>query len=140
MFRRWIALFDRYKELLTYLFFGVVTTAVSYGVYFLLYNKFHCYASVSNAISWLLAVIVAYLTNKTFVFRSHDWALRTVFFKFCEFAGLRVFTGVLETAIIFLLCDRLNWNGNWVKIGTSIFVIVLNYLASKFIVFRKKKQ
>ena len=140
MFRAIASLCKKYREVITYLFFGAVTTAVSYGVYFLLYNQFECYASVSNAVSWLLAVVVAYLTNKPFVFRSHDWSFRTVFVEFSEFAGLRVFSGVLETAIIFLLSDLLRWNGNWVKLGTSILVIVLNYIASKFVVFRIKKQ
>ena len=139
MFEFAASLYKKHREIITYLIFGVITTAVSYGVYFLLYNQFRCYASVSNAISWFLAVTVAYLTNKPFVFRSGDWSLRTVALEFTEFAGLRIVSGVLETVILFVLCDQMYWDGNWVKVATSVIVVILNYLASKFVVFRKKK-
>ena len=129
----------KHRQILLYLFFGGVTTVVSYAVYFVLYNRFNCYASVSNAVSWVIAVVVAYLTNKPFVFQSRDWSAHTVLVELSEFAGLRLLSGVLETAVIFLFCDLLCWNGNWVKVVTSIFVIILNFLFSKFVVFRKKQ-
>ena len=140
MFNKIISLCKKHREIITYLLFGAVTTMVGYGVYFLLYNKFDCYASLSNAISWVIAVMVAFLTNKPFVFESHDWSGKTVLREFSAFAGLRLLSGLLETGILFVLCDRLMWNGNWVKIGVGVLVIVLNYITSKCVAFRNKRQ
>ena len=140
MFNKIISLCKKHREIITYLLFGAVTTMVGYGVYFLLYNKFDCYASLSNAISWVIAVVVAFLTNKPFVFESHDWSGKTVLREFSAFAGLRLLSGLLETGFLFVLCDRLMWNGNWVKIGVGVLVIVLNYITSKCVAFRNKRQ
>ena len=140
MFNKIISLCKKHREIITYLLFGAVTTMVGYGVYFLLYNKFDCYASLSNAISWVIAVMVAFLTNKPFVFESHDWSGKTVLREFSAFAGLRLLSGLLETGILFVLCDRLMWNGNWVKLGVGVLVIVLNYITSKCVAFRNKRQ
>lgn len=140
MFNKIISLCKKHREIITYLLFGAVTTMVGYGVYFLLYNKFDCYASLSNVISWVIAVMVAFLTNKPFVFESHDWSGKTVLREFFAFAGLRLLSGLLETGILFVLCDRLMWNGNWVKIGVGVLVIVMNYITSKCVAFRKKRQ
>ena len=93
--------------------------------------------SASNAIAWVGAVAFAYLTNKPFVFRSHDWSAKTVIPELTKFVGCRVGSGVLETAIIFLTVDWLGWNGNVMKLLTSVLVVVLNYIGSKLLVFKK---
>ncbi len=134
------AFLKKYRQIILYLIFGGITTVVSFVAFFVLHKMFQCYASVSNAVSWVLAVIVAYLTNKPFVFKSHDWSAHTVVAEFAEFTGLRLLSGVLETVVIFLLCDIWSWNAYWVKIGASVFVIVLNYLFSKFIIFRGEEK
>lgn len=132
-------LIDRYYDILAYLFFGGLTTVVNYLVYLPCYNWWNISAGVSNMIAWVFAVAFAFLTNKPFVFKSHDWSAKTVWPELTKFVGCRVGSGVLETAIIWITVDLLAINGNWMKLITSVLVIVLNYFASKFLVFIKKK-
>lgn len=132
-------LFVKYYDIISYLFFGGLTTVVNYLVYLPCYNWLHLSATVSNMIAWAVAVIFAYLTNKPFVFKSYDWSMKTVVPEFGKFLGCRIGSGLMETVIIFLTVDCLNWNGNIMKLITNILVIILNYIGSKLLVFSKKK-
>ena len=128
----------KYWDIISYLFFGGLTTVVNYVVYLPCYNWLNLSASVSNVIAWVVAVAFAYLTNKPFVFQSHDWSWKTVGPELAKFVGCRVGSGLLETAVLFLTVDMLHWNGNIWKLLTSVIVVVLNYIGSKLFVFRKK--
>ena len=134
---KWKDLLHRHWDVISYLFFGVLTTVVNYIIYLPCYNVLGLPGSLSNAIAWVGAVIFAYLTNKPFVFRSHDWSAGTVIPELTKFVACRVGSGVLETAIIFLTVDCLSWNGNVMKLMTSVLVVVLNYIGSKLLVFKK---
>ena len=135
--KKLVELARKYYDILAYLFFGVLTTVVNYLIYLPCYNMLHLSASVSNVIAWIFAVVFAYLTNKPFVFRSHDWSAKTVIPEFGKFVGGRVASGLMETVIIFLTVDLLHWDGNIMKLDTSVLVVILNYITSKFIAFRK---
>ena len=128
----------KYWEVLTYLFFGVLTTVVNYLIYLPVYNLLGLSAAVSNAIAWVVAVAFAYLTNKPFVFKSHDWSAKTVVPELTKFVGTRVASGGMESAIIWIAVDLLGGNGNIWKLVTSVLVVILNYVGSKLLVFRKK--
>ena len=136
--KKLFSLIKKYEEVLSYLFFGGLTTLVNYIVYLPCYNLFHLSGALSNAIAWVAAVAFAYLTNKPFVFKSHDWSAKTVIPELTKFVGCRVGSGLAETAIIFIAVDLLAMNGNIIKLLTSVLVVVLNYVASKLVVFRKK--
>ena len=125
-------------DIISYLFFGALTTLVNFLVYFPLYNWLHWPAAISNVAAWVVAVAFAYLTNKPFVFKSYDWSAKTVIPELTKFVGCRVGSGMLETVIIWLCVDCLIWNGNWIKIIVSVLVVILNYISSKWIVFIKK--
>lgn len=129
----------KYWDIVSYLFFGVLTTLVNFLVYFPLYNWMRLSATFSNIIAWVIAVAFAYLTNKPFVFKSHDWTAKTVLPELTKFVGCRIGSGLLETLVIFLTVDMLTWNGNSMKIIISVVVVILNYIASKWIVFKNKK-
>ncbi len=131
-------LIHKHWDIVTYLFFGVLTTVVNYVVYFPCYNWLHLSASVSNVIAWIFAVAFAYVTNKPFVFKSHDWSMKVVGPELVKFVGCRVGSGFLETLIIWVFVDILAWNGNLVKIVTSVLVVIVNYVGSKLLVFTKK--
>ena len=137
MIQKLRSLIHKYWDILTYLVFGVLTTVVNYAVYLPVYNFCGISAAVSNIIAWVVAVVFAFLTNKPFVFRSHDWSAKTVVPEFARFVGCRVASGVLETGILCLFVDLLGQDGNVWKIITSIVVVVVNYLGSKLLVFRK---
>ena len=132
--REWIT---KHWDILVYLVFGVLTTVVNYVVYLPVYNILGFPASVSNAIAWAAAVVFAYLTNKPFVFRSHDWSMATVIPELMKFVGCRIASGAMETAILFVTVDLLHWNGNIWKLLTSVLVVILNYFGSKLLVFKK---
>ena len=135
----WIRKFlQKYYDILVYLVFGVLTTVVNYLVYLPCYNLLGLPAVVSNVIAWVVAVAFAYVTNKPFVFRSHDWSAKTVIPELSKFVGTRVASGGLESAIIWVTVDVLGWNGNIWKLITSVLVVILNYVFSKLIVFRKR--
>ena len=128
----------KYWDIITYLFFGVLTTIVNYVVYLPFYNILGMSAVVSNGIAWVVAVAFAYLTNKPFVFRSHDWSAKTVIPELSRFVSCRVGSGLAETLILFLAVDLMGWNGNIWKLLTNVLVVVLNYIGSKFLVFKNK--
>lgn len=130
-------LFKKYYDLITYLVFGVLTTVVNYLVYLPCYNLLELGASVSNVIAWVVAVSFAFLTNKPFVFRSHDWSAKVVLPELVKFVGTRIGSGALETLILFLTVDLLHWDGNIWKLVTSVLVVILNYVGSKLLVFKK---
>ena len=131
-------LLEKYRSEIIYLIFGVLTTLVNYIVYIPCLRYLHS-ASVSNSIAWVFAVIFAYLTNKPFVFQSHDWSMKVVAPEFVKFVGTRVASWLVETGILFLAVDMLQWNGIVWKLITSVLVVVLNYVGSKLLVFRGKK-
>lgn len=132
------SLIVKYWDVLSYLVFGVLTTLVNYLVYLPVYNLIGWSAAVSNAVAWIAAVAFAYLTNKPFVFKSHDWSLQTVIPELSKFVGCRVASGAAETLILLITVDLLSWDGNIWKLVTSVLVVVLNYFASKFLIFTKK--
>ena len=132
------SLIEKYWDVLSYLFFGVLTTVVNYLIYLPVYNFCGLSAALSNVIAWVGAVIFAFLTNKPFVFRSHDWSAKTVVPELTKFVSCRIASGVLETVILFLAVDCMNWNGNIWKLVTQVLVIIINYVGSKLLVFRKK--
>ncbi len=138
MIQKLKALIVQYWDVFTYLVFGVLTTIVNYLVYIPVYNFLGFSAAVSNVIAWFVAVAFAYVTNKPFVFKSHDWSAKVVVPELTKFVSCRIASGAAETLILLITVDILNWNGNLWKLVTSVLVVILNYFASKFLVFRKK--
>ena len=128
----------KYWDIVSYLFFGVCTTIVNYLIYIPCYNFMGMSATVSNMIAWVVAVAFAYLTNKPFVFKSHDWSSRTVIPELTKFVGCRIGSGAAETLILLIAVDLLGWNGNIWKLLTQVMVVILNYIGSKLLVFRNK--
>ena len=132
------AMIQKHYDILVYLVFGVLTTAVNYIVYLPCYNLLTLSSAVSNAIAWVVAVAFAYVTNKPFVFHSHDWSVKTVVPELTRFVGTRLGSGGLETLILLVFVDLLHGNGNLWKLLTSVLVVVINYIGSKLLMFRKK--
>ena len=133
-------LITKYWDILSYLFFGGMTTVVNFIVYYPLLNWASLPAYLCNIFAWVAAVAFAYLTNKPFVFKSNDWSAKTVLPELTKFVSCRLGSGLLETGIILLTVDVLHWSGNIMKLITSILVVVLNYVGSKLFVFKNKKE
>lgn len=133
-------LFIKYKELIAYGFWGVATTVVNYIVYFLCTQALQINYLLSNAISWVAAVAFAFVTNKLFVFASKSWQWNTVFGELWKFVSARIFSGLLETAIMFLFVSLLHFPDGIIKVVTGILVILSNYVISKLFIFKKEKK
>lgn len=138
MWEKLISLLGKHRDILVYLVFGALTTAVNYLVYLPCYNVMHLSSAFSNVIAWAAAVAFAYVTNKPFVFHSHDWSAKTVLPELIRFVGTRLGSGGLETLVLLIVVDILCMNGNLWKLLTSALVVVLNYIGSRLLVFRKQ--
>ena len=123
------------KSVILYLIFGGLTTAVNVAAYaacsFLGVGNI-----VSTIIAWVLAVLFAFITNKLFVFDSKKWNKNAVT-EAIQFFACRVGTGVIEVLAMYVFVDWLSLNGTIMKLATNVIVIVLNYILSKLIVFKK---
>lgn len=137
MFDKIRALLAKYQDVISYLIFGVLTTVVNFLVYYPLTNILGLDATFSNVIAWAVSVIFAFLTNKPFVFKSHNWSAKVVVPELYKFVWTRVGSGALETVMIFLLVNLLSFDGNIVKLVVSVLVVIINYVGSKLLVFRK---
>lgn len=127
----------RYQAVLSYLFFGVLTTLVSFLLYFPLSRVMHYLAA--NVLAWIGAVLFAYLTNRSFVFEDRRRGAGHLLRQGAAFAGVRLFSLGMEEAILFLLIDRLGVNADLTKVIAAVAVTVLNYFFSKYLVFRKRE-
>ena len=145
-------LFLKYKEIIMYLIFGVLTTLVSWGSYALFEMLLGTFikdvillSSVANVLSWIIAVLFAFVTNKLWVFDSKSWKGAVVIKELGAFVGSRVLTGCLEWFGVPLLMiigidqSILGIEGMVAKVLISVIVVILNYVLSKLLVFRKKK-
>ena len=126
------------KELILYLFFGVLAFLVSVGSFAVCVSLFSINELISNVISWILAVLFAYFTNKKYVFQSQTTNMKQVITEIIRFFSGRIITLIVEEAIIFIFITTLGFNSIIIKVIAQIVVIVLNYIVSKFFVFKKK--
>lgn len=127
----------QYKRLLLYAFFGVCTTIINVAIYNIFYNKFKAANIASTIIAWAAAIIFAFITNKLFVFSSRSFAWGKLRYELLAFLTCRLLTGILDVAIMIAAVDVMNWNSIIWKFISNIFVIILNYVASRLIIFKK---
>ena len=139
MFERIKALFIKYRELISYVFFGGLTTVVSFGSYFVL-NLIGVNYLVSQVISWILAVAFAYVTNKKYVFDNKNSSKQGLIVQILMFYGSRLFSFGVETLLLTGMVSGLGQNENLSKVVVSVIKVILNYFTSKLIVFRKNKS
>ena len=130
----------KYWDIITYLFFGVLTTVVTFLIYTPCYYYLGMSGTVSNILSWIVAVAFAFLTNKPFVFGSHDWSRQAVVPELIRFVSCRIGSGVLETLIILVAVDCMGFNAVIWKFITQVMVVILNYIGSKLLVFKNKNK
>ena len=139
-------LYFKHKEIINYLLFGGLTTVVSWGTYSLFVKAIGMSVGVGNVLSWICAVLFAFVPNKLFVFESKTWQPATALREFVSFIGARLATGVIEWfGVPYFSTHGLTHplfgvKGLLAKVVVSIVVIILNYIFSKFLVFIKKDK
>ncbi len=126
---------NKFREIFLYLLFGGLTTAVNMISFYFL-DLIDLSTAFSTVLAWLVSVIFAFVTNKLFVFESQ----RKAFLKeMVSFFGCRVFTGVLDLVIMLVFVDMFEFISLLIKVLSNILVIILNYVFSKFFIFKKEK-
>lgn len=120
-----------------YAIFGILTTAVNVAVYFLSHNLIGMSNVISTVIAWVIAVAFAFITNKIWVFDSGSFDWKTLTHEIPTFFGSRLVTGFLDVTIMYFTVDIMSWNSMIWKIISNVIVIILNYVASRFIIFNK---
>ena len=131
-------LLEKYREQVLYLLFGAFTSVISLGSYWLLDDVAGQSAALAYAVSWLAAVLFAFITNKLFVFGSRKSSAKKSAFEAVTFVGGRILTGIVGGLFTVGTVDKLGLNGLIMRFIASCIEVVLNYLISKLIVFRKK--
>ena len=120
------------REIFWYVVFGVLTTLVNIVVYFVISHVLGVNYLISNVVEWFLSVLFAYVTNRRWVFESKSEIL-----KECGlFFGGRLFSGVVDTGLMWLFIDVLTLNDGISKIVIQVIVVVLNYVISKLVDFK----
>ena len=127
---------DKYKDVILYLIFGGLTTVVNIAVYWICVHILGTGVMFGTVAAWALAVLFAYLTNRTMVFHSSAAGAQAVLKEIVSFFGCRLGTGVVDWVIMFVFVTVLHFNDMIVKIAANIIVIVLNYVLSKFVIFK----
>lgn len=130
-------LLKKYKFIILYGIFGVLTTVINIVSYSLLFEVFGISNVVSNIIAWILSVLFAFITNKLWVFDSKSLEFKLFLKELGNFTVCRLATGVLDLGIMFVGVDLLNGPAIILKVISNIIVIILNYVMSKLFVFKK---
>ena len=132
--------YKKYKEGLLYLFFGGCAFLLSVVLFAAGIYVFNLGEITSNNISWIICVLFAYMTNRTWVFTEKSHTLKGIAREFFSFVAGRFVTLWMENAIIWLFIEIIGINVLVTKIVGQFVVIVTNYIISKFIIFKKDKK
>ena len=133
-------LFIKYKSIIMYLFFGVCTTLVNIISYYIFAHILKSGVMFSTIIAWILAVLFAYVTNRKWVFKSYAKSKKEIFNEIVSFFSCRLATGFVDWLCMFIFVERIGLNDVIIKTLANILVIILNYVASKLIIFKKKDE
>lgn len=153
------------REIITYIIFGVLTTAVNLVTFYIfkkifisigwegVFNKLLGSAGWDKAlellgsgtdyldatvIAWTVAVIFAFVTNKLIVFESKSWKPAVAGKEFVGFIGARLFSLLVELVFMFVMVTLLEWNDFVAKFIVQVIVVILNYVFSKLLIFKNK--
>lgn len=132
-------LYKKYEELVMYVIVGVCTMIVSLASYYILANFLALYYQTANIISWILAVAFAYVTNKKFVFKSRYAGIFNTGKEMAGFISSRIASLLVEILSMYFFVQICQIDDNVVKLMNQVLVTVLNYIFSKFLVFRKTR-
>ena len=135
-----MSMYNKYKEVVLYVVFGVLTTVINFIIYYACVLTFldpenSVELQIANVLAWVGAVIFAYVTNRKYVFESKK---KNILQEMSKFFGSRVSVLILEMLLMFIFVSWLGFNDKVMKILVQIIVIASNYVLTKWIVFTKK--
>ncbi|MDE6213086.1 MAG: GtrA family protein [Lachnospiraceae bacterium] len=130
-------LYKKHEEGINYLIFGFLAFVLNYILYFLFADAMQMHYMAATVLSWVLTVVFAYWTNRTFVFKSQNKDTGSVVKEFVSFIGARIATEVLELVLMYVMVDMLSINDKISKLVCQVLVILANYVLSKIWIFKK---
>jgi len=134
-----IELYKKYKEIIVYLVFGVLATIVSFVSYFIFAKIIEIDEIISSGLSWVCAVLFAYVTNKVFVFNSKTITKKELIKKMITFFSCRLISGMFcEVGAFAVMIRVLKINDIIAKLIIQVMVVIVNYIFSKLIIFKRK--
>lgn len=137
LYSKIMELYEKYKEIFWYLVVGGLTTLVGMGTKAVFYSLCGFDAGLSTILSWVCAVLFAYPTNKIIVFKHHA---KNILVEFISFVASRLATGVFDYFFMMITVDILEYNFYIMMVIASVVVLVSNYVFSKLITFKRKKE
>ncbi len=126
----------RNKEVISYLFFGVLTTLVNF-LAFELSRFYGIHYTASTVIAWVISVAFAYVTNKLFVFESKNFNLNILMKEALSFVSFRLISGLCDLAFMMFAVEVLFLKDSIAKLIANVFVVFMNYIFSKLFIFKK---
>ena len=130
-------LINKYNELIMYGIFGVLTTLINLITFYVL-DKLGVNVYLNNSIAWVISVLFAFITNKLYVFNSKDTSYKIIAKEGIAFFLARIFSYFVDMFTIFMIFQVMGINKMIAKIISNVIVIIINYLLSKIIIFKKK--
>ncbi len=140
LFRYGWDLYKQHEEGINYLIFGFLAFVLNYILYFFFESLLHMNYMLATAFSWVLTVIFAYWTNRTFVFKSKSSGGADLLKEFSSFISARIATELLELLLMYLMVDVADINSYIAKLAGQTIVIVTNYFLSKLWIFKDKEK
>lgn len=132
-------LYSKYKDVIPYAIFGVLTTIVNIVTYYVAAHFFKIPIMISTILAWLLAVLFAYVTNRKWVFHSSADTPVRIMTEIIAFFSCRIATGIVDWLCMWIFVDLLAFNDVIIKSMANVLVIILNYIASKLLIFKRKE-
>jgi len=131
-----INIYTKYKKIIDYLIFGVLTTVVNYITYLVCTRILDLSVTLSTLIAWVISVLFAYITNKIYVFESKTNTVKTFIKEILMFFAFRLLSGIMDIVIMYVSVEILSINDIVMKLVSNIVVIIVNYIFSKCFVFK----
>lgn len=128
------------RSIAAYIFFGGCTTCVNIVSYYVCSTWLGVTNVPSTIAAWVIAVLFAMVTNKLYVFGSKSFTLRVILWELATFYLCRIFTGVLDVAVMYVAVDLCNSQPMAWKVLSNILVIIINYVCSKLIIFKDRQR
>lgn len=125
----------KFRSVFLYLVFGVLTTILNISIFFIFTNIFKINYIIANIIAWIVAVAVAYITNKLYVFETNNNEKKSNIKEIFKFFLARVITLVMETLILIIMINLMNVSESFTKVFANILVLIANYILSKYLIF-----
>lgn len=130
----------KYKSIILYIIFGAATTFIDFAIYFSLTRLLGVNEQIAQWIAWFFAVVFAFFTNRKWVFEAGSKTTKNFIWQVLSFFGSRLFSGFINWLMILIFVTIMGISDIIIKCVAAVFIVILNYVLSKLIVFRKKEQ